>query len=128
MRWPAAVPEHRRRALSANRAMPSPRSRRGARALVASWHRRPRAPIVRRRETGAARVAFRPPAPLVPCGDAGRAEVSPSAGGIVENDTLLTGENAAFLDAQYEPWLRSPESVDEAWRSLFETWGRPSNG
>ena len=43
----------------------------------------------------------------------------------MENDTLLTGENAAFLDAQYEAWLRSPESVDEAWRSLFETWGRP---
>ena len=46
----------------------------------------------------------------------------------MENDTLLTGENAAFLDAQYEAWLKAPESVEPTWRQLFETWGRPSNG
>jgi 2-oxoglutarate dehydrogenase E1 component len=46
----------------------------------------------------------------------------------VENDTLLTGDNAAFLDAQYEAWLQQPESVEATWRQLFESWGRPSNG
>jgi 2-oxoglutarate dehydrogenase E1 component len=46
----------------------------------------------------------------------------------VDNDTLLTGDNAAFLDAQYEAWLNAPESVEPTWRELFETWGRPSNG
>ncbi len=38
-------------------------------------------------------------------------------------DSLLTGENAAFLDAQYASWLRDPDSVPEAFRPLFAALG-----
>jgi 2-oxoglutarate dehydrogenase E1 component len=43
-------------------------------------------------------------------------------------DTLLTGENAAFLDLQYTAWLADPSSVGADWRKLFESWDRPTNG
>jgi 2-oxoglutarate dehydrogenase E1 component len=42
------------------------------------------------------------------------------------DDSLLIGENAAFLDEQYLAWLSDPTSVDPRWRSIFETWERPS--
>ncbi len=34
--------------------------------------------------------------------------------------SLLTGENAAFLDEQYNLWLTSPDSVDASWRAFFD--------
>ena len=43
-------------------------------------------------------------------------------------DSLLTGENAAFLDEQYAKWLHDPNSVPAAWRDLFASWDVPSNG
>jgi len=42
-------------------------------------------------------------------------------------DSLLTGENAAFIDQQYARWLEDPTSVSEGWRDLFEPWDRPDH-
>jgi len=49
----------------------------------------------------------------------------------VSSDSLLSGDNAAFLDAKYQSWLDDPTSVEEAWASLFSTWvddGAGGNG
>ncbi|MEQ1501121.1 MAG: 2-oxoglutarate dehydrogenase E1 component, partial [Myxococcota bacterium] len=35
-------------------------------------------------------------------------------------DSLLSGENATFLDEQYVRWLDDPRSVDPSIRALFE--------
>jgi len=43
-------------------------------------------------------------------------------------DSLLTGENAAFLDEQYLQWLADPKSVPAAFRDLFASWDVPQNG
>ncbi|MEZ4320161.1 MAG: hypothetical protein R3F61_21960 [Myxococcota bacterium] len=39
-------------------------------------------------------------------------------------DSLLNGDNATFLDAEYERWAHDPQSVDQELRDLFE--GSPS--
>ena len=48
----------------------------------------------------------------------------------MDPSTLLNGDNAAFLDAAYQDWLRDPASVDPAWQTLFEGLGErvPVNG
>lgn len=43
-------------------------------------------------------------------------------------DSLLTGDNAAFLDQQYRSWLADPASVPAELQVVFEEAGRPSNG
>jgi 2-oxoglutarate dehydrogenase E1 component len=43
-------------------------------------------------------------------------------------DSMLSGENAAFLDAKYRAWLDDPNSVDATFRGWFEQWDRPTNG
>jgi 2-oxoglutarate dehydrogenase E1 component len=43
-------------------------------------------------------------------------------------ESLLTGDNAEYLDQQYQAWLSEPSAVDERWRALFESFERPSNG
>ncbi len=43
-------------------------------------------------------------------------------------DSLLTGENAAFLDQQYLLWLDDPASVEPAIRASFEAIDSPPNG
>jgi 2-oxoglutarate dehydrogenase E1 component len=40
-------------------------------------------------------------------------------------DSLLTGDNAAFLDDQYATWLRDPSAVAPAFRELFASFGNP---
>ncbi|MEZ4227512.1 MAG: hypothetical protein R3B89_00010, partial [Polyangiaceae bacterium] len=35
-------------------------------------------------------------------------------------DSLLNGDNATFLDAEYERWAHDPQSVDQELRDLFE--------
>src|SRR5690606_4566450 len=35
-------------------------------------------------------------------------------------DSLLIGENAAFLDEQYRAWLDDPGSVAPQWAAMFE--------
>nr|MBA2320660.1 2-oxoglutarate dehydrogenase E1 component [Deltaproteobacteria bacterium] len=42
-------------------------------------------------------------------------------------DSLLTGDNAAFLDTQYASWLRDPASVPEEFRLLFESLEPPAD-
>ncbi len=42
--------------------------------------------------------------------------------------SLLSGENAAFLDEKYVAWLRDPSAVEPAWAALFASWERPENG
>jgi 2-oxoglutarate dehydrogenase E1 component len=42
----------------------------------------------------------------------------------VEISSLLTGENAAFIDEQYNLWLRNPSSVEPDWAELFSEWER----
>lgn len=42
-------------------------------------------------------------------------------------ESLLTGENAAFVDAWYRRWLDDPSSVEPAWARFFERWGRHSH-
>ncbi len=39
--------------------------------------------------------------------------------------SLLSGDNAAFLDEQYLAWLKDPASVDATLRVLFESVGAP---
>ncbi|MDG1480837.1 MAG: 2-oxoglutarate dehydrogenase E1 component [Myxococcota bacterium] len=36
--------------------------------------------------------------------------------------SLLTGDNAAFIDEQYNRWVRDPGSVDPKWAELFSEW------
>ena len=36
-------------------------------------------------------------------------------------DSLLTGENAVFLDQQYQRWLQDPSSVDPSLKAYFES-------
>ncbi|TVQ90593.1 MAG: 2-oxoglutarate dehydrogenase E1 component [Deltaproteobacteria bacterium] len=43
----------------------------------------------------------------------------------VHTDSLLSGENAAYVDELYQAWLREPASVAKDWAALFETWDRP---
>lgn len=37
--------------------------------------------------------------------------------------SLLTGDNAAFVDALYADWSADPSSVDPEWADLFASWG-----
>ena len=43
-------------------------------------------------------------------------------------DSLLNGDNAAFLDAEYERWLHDPEAVDADLRALFDGLDGHTNG
>lgn len=43
-------------------------------------------------------------------------------------DSLLSGENATFLDDAYAMWREDPASVDAELRSLFESLDGPTNG
>ncbi len=43
----------------------------------------------------------------------------------MENDSLLVGENAAWIDEKYHLWLEDPNAVDRSWAELFESWERP---
>jgi 2-oxoglutarate dehydrogenase E1 component len=43
----------------------------------------------------------------------------------VLTDSLLSGENAAFVDDKYRDWLLDPASVEADWAALFQTWDRP---
>ncbi len=47
-------------------------------------------------------------------------------------DSLLSGDNAAFVDTLYQQWVSDPNSVDADWRGLFEAYDAPegqvSNG
>jgi 2-oxoglutarate dehydrogenase E1 component len=42
--------------------------------------------------------------------------------------SLLSGDNAAFLDEQYRHWLDDPASVDPTLRALFDDLDAPPNG
>ena len=42
-----------------------------------------------------------------------------------ELESLLTGDNAAWIDALYSSWVDAPGSVDAEWAALFERWERP---
>jgi 2-oxoglutarate dehydrogenase E1 component len=42
----------------------------------------------------------------------------------VDISSLLTGDNAAFIDEQYNLWLRDPGGVDADWAALFGEWER----
>ena len=44
------------------------------------------------------------------------------------SDSLLSGENAAFLDEAYSAWLRDPQSVDPEWAALFAQLDPPARG
>ncbi len=37
-------------------------------------------------------------------------------------DSLLSGDNAAYLDQQYQAWLADPESVDRTYGELFDSF------
>ena len=37
-------------------------------------------------------------------------------------DSLLTGENASFIDEIYLQWQQDPTSVEEHWASIFTKW------
>ncbi|MED5371630.1 MAG: 2-oxoglutarate dehydrogenase E1 component [Myxococcota bacterium] len=41
-------------------------------------------------------------------------------------ESLLTGENAPYIDALYQSWLQDPGSVDPEWATLFEAEERPA--
>ncbi len=44
-------------------------------------------------------------------------------------DSLLSGENASYLDEMYTRWLEDPQSVEPQWRTWFESLDeRPPNG
>jgi len=43
-------------------------------------------------------------------------------------ESLLTGDNAAFLDQQYRAWLDDPSAVEPTLRELFESFDEPPNG
>jgi 2-oxoglutarate dehydrogenase E1 component len=40
-------------------------------------------------------------------------------------ESLLNGDNAAFLDALYASWLEDPNSVEPEYRGLFDGFGQP---
>jgi 2-oxoglutarate dehydrogenase E1 component len=42
----------------------------------------------------------------------------------VDFSSLLTGENAAFIDEKYNRWLLDPGSVESSWAALFAKWDR----
>jgi len=42
----------------------------------------------------------------------------------LQQSSLLDGTNAAWLEAQYERWLRDPDSVDERWHAWFRALPR----
>jgi len=46
----------------------------------------------------------------------------------VGSESLLLGENAAFVDEKYLAWLADPSSVDPSWATLFASFERPENG
>ncbi|MFT6142259.1 MAG: 2-oxoglutarate dehydrogenase E1 component [Myxococcota bacterium] len=52
----------------------------------------------------------------------------PPAEALLIPDSLLSGDNAVFLDQQYRSWLDDPSGVDAEWSELFATWDRPSGG
>jgi len=39
-------------------------------------------------------------------------------------DSLLTGDNAAWVDARYRDWLQDPDSISSDWAALFAGAGR----
>ena len=39
-------------------------------------------------------------------------------------DSLLTGENATFVDGLYLQWQKEPSSVEEHWAKVFSAWER----
>ena len=39
-------------------------------------------------------------------------------------DSLLIGENAAYIDELYIQWQENPSAVSEDWKELFESWDR----
>jgi 2-oxoglutarate dehydrogenase E1 component len=43
-------------------------------------------------------------------------------------DSLLTGDNAAFIDAAFQRWVSDPSAVDPAWAALFASWGPADPG
>jgi 2-oxoglutarate dehydrogenase E1 component len=43
-------------------------------------------------------------------------------------ESLLHGENAAYLDEKYAAWLLDPSSVEPAWIPVFEALERPAPG
>jgi len=46
-----------------------------------------------------------------------------------ELQSLLTGDNAAFVDELYARWSRQPDAVDPEWAALFKEWdGELANG
>ncbi|MFK7926861.1 MAG: hypothetical protein AB8H79_01640, partial [Myxococcota bacterium] len=40
----------------------------------------------------------------------------------MNSDSLLSGDNAAFIDQQYQMWLNDAASVEPAWAQLFSSW------
>jgi 2-oxoglutarate dehydrogenase E1 component len=46
----------------------------------------------------------------------------------VLDPSLLSGDNAAFVDMQYQSWLGDPTSVDQDWAQLFASLDGPENG
>ena len=42
-------------------------------------------------------------------------------------DSLLTGENALFIDQQYIAWSKDPKSVSAEWSSLFQEWDKDTS-
>ena len=46
--------------------------------------------------------------------------MSPSLSDLLAS-TPLSGGNAAYVESQYEQYLRDPASVDAPWRALFES-------
>ncbi|MEL6347292.1 MAG: 2-oxoglutarate dehydrogenase E1 component [Myxococcota bacterium] len=50
-------------------------------------------------------------------------------GQAVDFNSLLTGDNAAFIDFLYNRWLNNPSDVEPAWAELFAQWDTaPTNG
>ena len=43
-------------------------------------------------------------------------------------ESLLTGENAAFIDGLYQAWISDPSSVDAVWQDLFTEAGPAQGG
>ena len=37
-------------------------------------------------------------------------------------DSLLTGENASFVEEMYLQWQQDPTSVESQWSNVFEQW------
>lgn len=40
----------------------------------------------------------------------------------LNRDSLLVGENAAFIDEKYQQWLRDPDAVNSEWADVFKEW------